>query len=129
MELPLFPLGGVLLPGRPLALRIFEPRYVDMIGRCMREGAVFGVVLILAGADTGAHGAKRLAGAGTSARITDFDTLPGGLLGISCVGERCFRVLERRQREDGLHLGRVQWLPRQELPADPDQLAALLAQE
>ena len=45
-ELPLFPLNTVLFPGGLLPLRIFEPRYLDMVGRCMREGADFGVVLI-----------------------------------------------------------------------------------
>jgi Lon protease-like protein len=30
-ELPLFPLGTVLLPGGPLALRVFEPRYLDIV--------------------------------------------------------------------------------------------------
>ena len=36
-ELPLFPLNAVLFPGGPLPLRIFEPRYLDMVSRCMRE--------------------------------------------------------------------------------------------
>jgi hypothetical protein len=40
----LFPLNIVLFPGGPLPLRIFETRYVDMVGRCMREGAGFGAV-------------------------------------------------------------------------------------
>ena len=46
VELPLFPLRSVLFPGGVLPLRIFEPRYVDMIGRCMREQKGFGIVLI-----------------------------------------------------------------------------------
>jgi len=128
VELPLFPLAAALLPGGSLQLRIFEPRYLDMIGRCMREGAAFGVVRILEGGDTGAGGARRMATAGTSARIVDFDTLPDGLLGISCVGEQCFRVLARWQRPDGLHMARVQWLEAASLPSDPRQLAVLLAQ-
>ena len=48
-ELPLFPLSSVLFPGGPLHLRIFEPRYVDMVKRCMREGSCFGVVLLQGG--------------------------------------------------------------------------------
>ena len=35
--LPLFPLHTVLFPGGPLALRIFEPRYLDMVRRCLKE--------------------------------------------------------------------------------------------
>ena len=42
--LPLFPLDVVLFPGVPLPLHIFEPRYKEMIGECLREKSVFGVV-------------------------------------------------------------------------------------
>ena len=39
MQVPLFPLNTVLFPGGPLPLRIFEPRYVEMV-RDLRDGAV-----------------------------------------------------------------------------------------
>ena len=52
--LPLFPLHTVLFPGGPLPLRIFEPRYLDMVRRCFREQSEFGVVLIIEGEETGA---------------------------------------------------------------------------
>jgi len=45
LELPLFPLQTVLFPGGPLGLRVFEPRYLDMVGRCLKEQGRFGVVL------------------------------------------------------------------------------------
>jgi uncharacterized protein len=45
--LPLFPLDVVLLPGTPLPLHIFEPRYKEMIGECMANSAPFGVVRAL----------------------------------------------------------------------------------
>ena len=38
VELPLFPLSSVLFPGGNLALRIFEPRYLDLVRRCGRTG-------------------------------------------------------------------------------------------
>jgi len=100
----------VLFPDGLLPLRIFEPRYVDMVGRCMREGGEFGVLLITAatGAETGEVGS--LAGIGTTARVVDFHALPDGLLGLMCRGARRFRLLSRRLQEDGLHLGAVQWL-------------------
>ena len=53
-ELPLFPLNAVLLPGGPLQLQVFEARYLDMVGRCMRAGTPFGVVRILTGSEAGA---------------------------------------------------------------------------
>ena len=42
--LPLFPLDLVLLPGTPLPLHIFEPRYKEMIGECLEQNRPFGVV-------------------------------------------------------------------------------------
>ncbi len=42
--LPIFPLDLVLLPGTPLPLHIFEPRYKEMILECLERNQVFGVV-------------------------------------------------------------------------------------
>ena len=42
--LPLFPLELVLLPGVPLPLHIFEPRYKEMIAECLEQKKPFGVV-------------------------------------------------------------------------------------
>jgi Lon protease-like protein len=126
-ELALFPLGTVLYPGGPLPLRIFEPRYVDLVKRCTRDNAPFGVVLIREGAEAGP--VARIAEVGTSARIVDFYALADGLLGLYCLGERRFRVLRRWQQEDGLHLAEVTWFaeePPCALPAEHQHLAALL---
>jgi uncharacterized protein len=108
-ELPLFPLNTVLFPGGPLPLRIFEPRYLDLVGRCMRERSAFGVVLIVAGSETGTE-ATRTVEVGTTARIVDFNQLPDGLLGIMCVGEKRFRILRQWQQDNGLHFGQIEWL-------------------
>ena len=50
-QLPLFPLQTVLFPGGWLPLRIFEVRYLDMIGRCHKAGAPFGVVCLSEGSE------------------------------------------------------------------------------
>ena len=42
--LPIFPLELVLLPGVPLPLHIFEPRYKEMIAECLEQKKPFGVV-------------------------------------------------------------------------------------
>ena len=126
-EIPLFPLNTVLFPGGPLPLRIFEPRYVDMVKYCMRESSPFGVVLIRAGAEAGK--VTSAAEVGTSARIVDFSQLPDGLLGISCVGESKFRVESRRVKDDGLHMGTVAWMPAEpavDLPGEYAHLGQLL---
>jgi hypothetical protein len=114
-EIPLFPLNTVLFPGGPLPLRIFETRYVDMVRHCMRSGSAFGVVLIRAGGEVG--NVARTADIGTTARIVDFSQLPDRLLGISCLGEKRFRILRRWRQEDGLNVGEVEWLPA--APAEP----------
>lgn len=126
--LPLFPLHTVLFPGGPLALRIFEPRYLDMVRRCFREQSEFGVVLLVDGEETGAV-TSTIAGIGTTARLVDFDPLPDGLLGITCIGGRRFRLNSRRQQSDGLNVGEVEYLdadPARALPLELVHLADLL---
>ena len=87
--------------GLPLPLRIFETRYVDMVRYCMRERSPFGVVLIQSGIEVGTSGAASTCAIGTTARIVDFNSLPDGLLGITCIGERKFTVAKHWQQEDG----------------------------
>ena len=50
-ELPLFPLQTVLFPGGFLGLKVFEARYLDLIGSCMRERSPFGVVGLRSGTE------------------------------------------------------------------------------
>jgi Lon protease-like protein len=123
----LFPLHTVLFPGGPLPLRIFETRYTDMVRRCMRTQEPFGVVLIQEGDEAGV--VATTATVGCTARIVDFHTLHDGLLGISCVGERKFRVLRVWRADDGLNMGEVAWLPVEPelpVPADCERLASTL---
>jgi Lon protease-like protein len=125
-ELPLFPLSTVLLPGGPLALRVFEPRYVDMVARCLRGANRFGVVAIREGAEVGAATSYEF---GTSAEIVDWQREENGLLMIVAQGRDSFRVLTTRRQDDGLYVGRVEWLeplPPAELPSIHAPLAALL---
>ena len=108
-EIALFPLRTVLLPGGLLPLRIFETRYVDLVGRCLRSNETFGVVLIQTGEDTEA--AVSTAAVGTSARIVDFQPMADGLLGLLCQGERRFRITARSRQSDGLNCALIDWLP------------------
>ena len=124
-ELPLFPLHAVLLPGGPLQLQVFEPRYLDMVGRCMRTGTPFGVVRILAGSEAGT--ASDVTTIGTSARIIDFHSLSNGLLGLLCLGERVFRLQSRHGQSDGLVVGQVHWLPQRATLAVTPQYSNLVA--
>lgn len=64
----MFPLGSVLFPYTPLPLRVFEPRYLTMIGQLLDEDdPQFGVVLIERGHEVG--GGDRRSGFGTMARL------------------------------------------------------------
>lgn len=126
-ELPLFPLSTVLFPGGRLALRIFEPRYLDLVRECARTGVGFGVCLLVRGTEVGAPAVP--AAIGTVARIEDFSTLPDGLLGITTRGGERFRVQRTRVRDNGLVLGQVEFLPADPalpVPAESGVLATIL---
>ena len=119
-DLPLFPLGTVLLPEGPLALRVFEPRYVDMVARCLRGANRFGVVAIREGAEVGAATPYAI---GTSAEIVDWQREESGLLMILAHGRDMFRVLQTRRQDDGLYVGSVEWLD----PLPPAELSSVHA--
>jgi uncharacterized protein len=102
--LPLFPLGSVLFPDAQLGLRVFEPRYLDLVSQCLREGQPFGLVALKQGAEAG-PGAARVAfeAVGTLAHIEEVDAEQAGLLHVRCKGGQRFRVLGEAQRlESGL---------------------------
>jgi Lon protease-like protein len=118
-DIPLFPLNTVLFPGGPLSLRIFEPRYLDMVRDCARAGSGFGVCLILHGRESGE--ASVPAAVGTVARIVDFYTTPDGLLGIRAEGSDRFHVDRSRVRDNGLAHGSVRfWPPEPEVQLPPE---------
>jgi Lon protease-like protein len=108
-ELPLFPLSAVLLPFGRMPLRIFEPRYLDLVRDCMRTSSPFGVVWIRRGAEVAQRGraAPELGDYGTCARIVDWDQLPNGLLGITIEGAQRFDLHETTTRANGLIVGQV----------------------
>jgi Lon protease-like protein len=122
--LPLFPLGSLVFPGGPLPLRIFEPRYVNLVKRCMQTDTGFGVVLLFRGNEAGTAEATT-AGIGTEVRIVDFDRLPDGLLGITCRGQQRFRILRAWREADGLNMAEVADLPPAPATVIPTELRFL----
>lgn len=128
MTLPLFPLNTVLFPGCNLDLQIFEARDLDMIGRCLKQGAGFGVVCILDGEQVGAA-PQAFAMVGCEALVRDFKQQDNGLLGIRVQGLRRFRVGPYEVQKDQLLLADVSWLAEQDdapLEDDHHDLQALL---
>ena len=127
MKVPLFPLRTVLYPGGPLPLRIFEPRYLDMISACLKQDSLFGVLLIRDGEETGPATTHDV---GTLAKITDWYQGSDGLLGVTAVGEERFRLKESSRQADGLNIGVIEPLGRDEpseLPEDCKPLAHILS--
>jgi len=126
LKIPLFPLRTVLFPGGPLPLRVFEPRYLDMISRCLKTDTPFGVVLIRDGDETGT---ARTHAVGTLARIIDWYQGSDGLLGVTAAGGLRFRLLDVTTEPDGLYVGEVETLPddpETTLPAEFKPLVAIL---
>ena len=112
-ELPLFPLGTVLFPGGVLPLRIFEPRYLDMIANCMRDSSPFGVVLLRRGGEVmkDSHTSEvEFHDVGTEARVFDFSQTEKGILAVVASGERRFAVDRAESASDGLMIGHVSFL-------------------
>ena len=107
-NIPLFPLHTVLYPHGHLPLRIFEPRYVDMISECLKTNSGFGVCLIKQGAETGP--AATCFNIGTYAEIVDFSRQTNGLLTITIQGKRRLRVLQTAVRSNNLLIGDIDWI-------------------
>jgi len=113
----LFPLHTVLFPGGLLPLRIFEPRYVDMVRRCLREDRGFVVVPIIDGAE--ARPGARFHADGTLARIEHWDQGADGLLHLAVRGGARVHVGTHRTLADGLAVGRVEQVDEAAVPVPP----------
>jgi len=127
VNVPLFPLRTVLYPGGPLPLRIFETRYLDMISACLKADAPFGVLLIKDGAETGPALTYEV---GTLASIADWYQGSDGLLGVTAMGQRRFKLHSAERRSDGLNVGEIEVLapePAADLPEEFRPMAELLA--
>ena len=90
IELPMFPLGNVLLPSPAISLHIFEPRYRAMARHCMEGDRRLGVVLIERGSEVG--GGDVRFDVATRATIADAVELDDGRWGMVLIGEDRVRV-------------------------------------
>ncbi|MFT5503585.1 MAG: Lon protease-like protein [Gammaproteobacteria bacterium] len=118
-NLPLLPLHTVLLPGNSLSLKIFEPRYVDMIAKCMREDSIFGVVQIYSGEEIGVN--NEIHSIGTTARISDWQNRSDGLLGIIAIGAQRFEIISTNTQKDGLCIADIKILEEEPFDSVPEQ--------
>jgi Lon protease-like protein len=119
MRIPLFPLNNVLFPGGVLPLRIFEPRYLQMISDCMKVGGGFGVALILSGNEVGE--AARTYEIGSYVEIIDWTLRDDGFLGVSVLCRGRFRILSSEVQPDQLIRAEVELIEEQSPASIPPQ--------
>jgi hypothetical protein len=102
--LSLFPLQTVLFPGGLLQLKVFEARYLDLVGECLRAQQPFGVVCLAQGSEVGADAqGARIESVGVLARIDEVDAEQQGILRLRCTGTQRFRLRAApSQRANGL---------------------------
>ena len=114
-RIPLFPLNVVLLPGADLPLHIFEPRYRQMVSRCLDDKTEFGMLLSLP---------KGIVRVGCTAEITEVvNRYEDGRMDILAVGRAPFRILEllhtEALSEESLLEGQVDYLDDRERAVEP----------
>ena len=124
-NLPLFPLSTVLMPGAPLPLHIFEPRYrqltVDLVTGAV-PGKQFGVIAVREGFD--GEETTVLHGVGCTAELLDVRRLPDGRYDIVTRGCQRFRLLDVDTEARPYLMAEVEYLP--DAPQEPaDDLADL----
>ncbi|HJX95333.1 MAG TPA: LON peptidase substrate-binding domain-containing protein [Candidatus Acidoferrum sp.] len=116
-RIPLFPLNVVLLPGADLPLHIFEPRYLEMVERCLKEKSEFGVLLALP---------KGVARVGCTAEIIEVAKRhEDETMDILTVGRERFRVIDFFE-ENPLAEGQVDYLEDRDTAVNPSMRRELL---
>jgi len=117
--IPLFPLNAVLFPGGALPLKIFEPRYLDMVSDCMKKESGIGVVMIKSGNEAGI--AAQTHEVGTISHISYWHKRNDGMLGITLTGKQRFRVLSTEIKPNQLITAEIEILPDYDL-SDMDKI-------
>ena len=101
-ELPIFPLGGVLLlPRGQLPLNIFEPRYLAMVDDAIKTHRLIGMVQTRE--DGGVYTV------GCAGRITSFNETHDGRNEIVLTGVCRFKISEELGQKDGYRRVKADW--------------------
>jgi Lon protease-like protein len=124
-RLPLFPLPVVLFPGAVIPLHVFEPRYRQMVARCLEFDRRFGLVY---------HDGERLGPwetapgrVGTVARIGEFQVLPDGRSLLLAHGEERIRIVDGLESDAAFHEALVEEIPEEAPSADAERRGRTLA--
>ncbi len=119
-SLPLFPLQTVVFPGGLLPLRVFEPRYMDMVTQAIADRAAFGICAIREGRDIDVT-AKHYT-VGTRVQVMDWDMPQPGILHIQTQALERFVVRSSHSEPNGLRVGEVDDLSAEPAMALPEEL-------
>jgi len=114
LELPIFELPLVLLPGEKVPLHIFEDRYKRMVGTAIEQEEPFGIVL------RDDEGARSI---GCTARIDEVEQLEDGRMNIVVSGEAPFKVLDRFESPE-FPAGEVELIAEDDVPPIDEQSAS-----
>lgn len=119
-SLALFPLQTVVFPGGLLPLRVFEPRYMDMVTQAIAERAAFGICAIREGRDVDA--AAKHYPLGTRVHVMDWDMPQPGILHIQTQALERFVVRSSHSEASGLRVGEVEDVSAEPAIALPEEL-------
>lgn len=128
-EIAIFPLPLVIFPGGRQPIKIFETRYLDMVKRCLRDDAGFGVVMIVEGNQVLRNPEEQLPSVsqcGTYCKIVDFDQLSNGMLSVMVEGQAKFVIRDQYEQTDRLMLADVEFLAAEDEAPVPERYEPLV---
>ena len=108
-SIPLFPLKSIVLPGGIFPLRIFERRYINMVKDCIKNDTGFCIVLTRNNSNN--KYIDDVYNYGCLVKITDWDQLEDGLLGITVSGQSKIHVIDCGLNENDLLCGNIEAVP------------------
>jgi Lon protease-like protein len=120
--IPIFPLSTVLFPRMALPLRVFEPRYLAMVARCIRERTGFGVALIREGEEVGGGAVPEVIGTMARIRAVQHDD-EGDALTLLAMGTERYRLLDYTTGPDDYLIGTTSLY--RDTPQDTDVVGPL----
>lgn len=120
-SLPLFPLQTVVFPGGFLPLKVFEPRYMEMVTRVISDRASFGICAIHEGRETDVSVKHHMIG--TRVQVIDWDMPQPGILHIQTQALERIVVRATHKESNGLLVGEVDDVNAESTAAVPPEFA------
>ncbi|MEN2495292.1 MAG: Lon protease 2 [Hyphomicrobiaceae bacterium hypho_1] len=112
-KIPIFPLSGViLLPRATLPLNVFEPRYLAMIDHVISNHRLLGIVqprVTEINPENTNVSSVTLKQIGCVGRVTSFQELDDGRIGISLTGVARFKIVDEQTNTDPFRTFRVSY--------------------